>query len=130
MLYIQTDVTFQFLIIKNFTGENILMVYYFSYQKFNALKSRNRGLKTLIAVGGWNAASKGFSDMSLTAANRAKFIRATIVFLKTHGFDGIDLDWEYPTQREGARPQDKTNFVLLLKVSVCFVILYTGYETI
>ena len=30
--------------------------------------------------------------------------------------DGIDIDWEYPSHAEqGGRPQDKANFVLLLR---------------
>jgi chitinase len=32
---------------------------------------------------------------------RAKFVDNIVNFVKQHGFDGFDLDWEYPTQRGG-----------------------------
>lgn len=35
-------------------------------------------------------------------------------YLVHYGFDGIDMDWEYPTLRGGISA-DKTNFVELLK---------------
>jgi len=39
-----------------------------------------------------------------------------VSLIKDYGFDGIDLDWEYPTYtNHSGTPADKANFVLLLK---------------
>jgi len=86
--------------------------YYSKYTQFNSLKTTNAGLKTLIAVGGWNFDQTRFSSVSSTAAKRTAFADSVVTFLTTHGFDGIDLDWEYPVTRQGT-PQDYVNYPLL-----------------
>ncbi|XP_078575405.1 putative chitinase 10 [Branchiostoma floridae x Branchiostoma japonicum] len=85
------------------------------YQAFNHLKNSNPELKTLLSVGGWDFGSAPFSDMVSSATNRSEFIRTSVGFLRDWGFDGLDLDWEFPTHGEGARPSDKQLFTTLIQ---------------
>ncbi|CAN8032914.1 unnamed protein product, partial [Ixodes persulcatus] len=83
------------------------------YRKFNDLKLQNRDLKTIIAIGGWNEGSEKFS-ISKTADGRKRFVDSVLEFLDRHGFDGLDMNWEYPSRR-GGFPEDRENHALLLK---------------
>ncbi|KAK5645959.1 hypothetical protein RI129_004423 [Pyrocoelia pectoralis] len=85
-----------------------------AFRRFNELKSKNRNLKTLIAVGGWREGSEAYSRMAGDRALRLNFINSAIKFMTTHGFDGFDIDWEYPAQRGGV-PADKANFATLVR---------------
>lgn len=66
----------------------------------------------MVAIGGWNEGSTGFSTVMGDATLRAAFVKNAATFVRTYGFDGLDIDWEYPAQRGGV-PADKTNFGLL-----------------
>lgn len=81
---------------------------------FNALHDVNPNLKTMIAIGGWNEGSTSYSNMAASASRRQVFIQSVLEFLVANGFDGFDLDWEYPASNWGAGA-DKQNYVLLLK---------------
>ncbi|KAJ9584392.1 hypothetical protein L9F63_021261, partial [Diploptera punctata] len=85
-----------------------------TFRKFTALKNRHPHLKVSLAIGGWNEGSANYSRMASTPENRRNFIASVTGFLTKYNFDGLDLDWEYPTQR-GGDPSDKQNFVLLAK---------------
>jgi chitinase len=89
-----------------------------NFHQLQVLKQQNLGLKTLIAVGGWTG-SANFSDVALTAESRQRFAQSAVDFITRYGFDGIDIDWEFPTggglEGNTERPQDPENFVLLLQ---------------
>lgn len=85
-----------------------------AFQRFNNLKHKNPTLKTLIAIGGWNEGSTKYSQMASNPSSRKRFVNSCIDFLNKHGFDGLDLDWEYPGSR-GGKAEDKKNFVSLIK---------------
>jgi len=89
-----------------------------NFRQLQRLKQAYPHLKTLISVGGWTWSGR-FSDVALTAASREKFARSCAEFVSRYGFDGVDIDWEYPTgggaQGNIERPEDPMNFVLLLQ---------------
>jgi GH18 family chitinase len=95
------------------------------YEQFNGLKNKSRGLKTMLAIGGWNAGSKAFSEMVETPERRLKFTLSAMEFLRQYNFDGLDIDWEYPTLRQG-KMEDKPRFAMLIKVNI-FIMMNSNY---
>ncbi|KAM6168280.1 oviduct-specific glycoprotein [Erethizon dorsatum] len=84
------------------------------YPEFNKLKERNKELKTLLSIGGWNFGTLRFTTMLSTFANRKKFIDSVISFLRTHSFDGLDLFFLYPGLR-GSLVRDRWTFLFLIE---------------
>ncbi|HEX4780474.1 MAG TPA: glycoside hydrolase family 18 protein [Usitatibacter sp.] len=93
-----------------------------SLARLARMKRDNPALVLFASVGGWTGSS-GFSDMASDASSRARFIASSLAFLRRYGFDGIDIDWEYPGAIGVAcapgltceRPGDKENFVRLAR---------------
>jgi chitinase len=106
-----------------------------NFNQLAKLKAAHPNLKIEISLGGWTK-STWFADLAATPARRAAFVSACIdTFIKgdlpgnswppSAGgpgaaaglFDGIDLDWEYPTQVAGGNvdvsPADRHNATLL-----------------
>jgi chitinase len=78
-----------------------------NFAALQLLKQNYRGLQILVSIGG-PSNSGNYSDTASTAAKRKTFAQSCISFMKQSGFDGIDIDWEFPAA------QDKLNYTALL----------------
>ncbi len=98
------------------------------YGEIQALKKQNPKLRTLIAVGGWSFNDPEdpngigqhtyqlFSQMVAMKKRRTEFINSAVAYARQYGFDGIDIDWEYPGDlTRGGRDKDFPNFVEFLR---------------
>ena len=52
-------------------------------------------VKVMIALGGWDN-SNGFVPMISDTSSRSLFINNLSAFIDSCGYDGVDLDWEFP----------------------------------
>ena len=69
---------------------------------FARLKARAPHVRVVASVGGWGG-SDPFFHIANDAAARAVFAKSAAAFLRAHpAFDGIDIDWEHPTNNGAA----------------------------
>ena len=84
------------------------------------LKQSHSKLRTLVSIGGWTLSSPFFS-IARSAQKRLDFAKSAVYVTARYGFDGIDVDWEYPgggglnQNGLGDPATDGTNYVLLLQ---------------
>lgn len=76
--------------------------------KLKALQRRH-GCRLLLCIGGWGR-SDGFAPVAADPAQRTAMIESLRKLCLTHGFDGIDYDWEHPKDDEQIR-----HYALLLE---------------
>ncbi|XP_050090378.1 probable chitinase 2 [Anopheles aquasalis] len=84
------------------------------YERLTSMRKSNPHLKVLLAIGGWEEGSEKYSNFTNNATNRQEFVINALDYVRQYDFDGLDLDWEYPTQR-GGDPVDRGNFVALVQ---------------
>lgn len=90
-----------------------------NYKQLMTLKVKNPNLKILISVGG-SAHEKlrsPFSKMVNTEGGIERFTASAVKFLKAKGFDGLDVDWEYPGYRpkNDKKKEDKQKYTQLIQ---------------
>jgi GH18 family chitinase len=89
------------------------------YPQFTNLKTEI--MQTWIAIGGFSFSDPGptfttWSDMVSNYTARCAFIASLVAFMDQWGFQGVDLDWEYPAvAARGGTPEDTANLVSLLQ---------------
>jgi chitinase len=66
-------------------------------------KARNHGVRVMLLLGG------DFSDMETTPGGLNALLKNVQTFIQRYGYDGVDIDWEYPST-----PADATFFRSLL----------------
>ena len=75
------------------------------------INARKNGVKVMVALGGASEeASDNFSKVAASKELREKFADNLEKFCRENGYDGIDLDWEFPKTEK-----DTKNEVLLVK---------------
>lgn len=81
-------------------------------KQLGLLKQKNRNLKVMLSIGGWTYTNekKHMDSPASTEAGRNKFASSCVDMIKNYGFDGIDVDWEYPQNTDQG-----SQFLALLK---------------
>lgn len=103
---------------KLFPGDTDDQAFHGNFGQLVKLKARYPHLRTSIAVGGWSWSGR-FSDVAATAEGRRAFAESCGEFVARYGFDGVDIDWEFPVSggkpENSRRPEDKQNYTLLMQ---------------
>ncbi len=77
--------------------------------------AHSSGVKVLVSIGGWTL-SNNFPGIATDSIKRTNFASECVRLINTYGFDGIDMDWEYPGYAEhNGTSADGINFTLLLQ---------------
>lgn len=80
-------------------------------------KAHAHGAKVCISLGGWSyqdiPLEATFREATNTPAKRTRLADEIIALAEEYGFDGVDVDWEYPRVDDGSKEQYEA-FISLL----------------
>lgn len=78
--------------------------------------NQNGSFKMIMSVGGWSNRGS-FPHVVREKSKFSTFIKSCVDTMFKYGFDGIDLDWEFP-QDDGVEPKKYLEMVKLLRESL------------
>lgn len=80
------------------------------------LAVRSKGVRVLLCTGAYGAAAKVYSDAASTESGRKTLAKNLVDAVIEYGYDGIDIDWEYPGYETGRKTEvDRANYTLLIE---------------
>lgn len=62
-------------------------------------EAHRHGVRVLLSLGGWGYDAQ-FAALVLNPAAETRFVDSVLRLIERGGYDGIDLDWEYPDSHE------------------------------
>ncbi len=66
------------------------------------LKARTNNAKIFVGINDGSGDGKtNFKNMAATAAGRNTFVKDVMAKVRQYNFDGVDMDWEFPTTTDG-----------------------------
>lgn len=66
--------------------------------------AEGEGVDVLASFGGWNNSQDGQFEAATATPKKAEHLAQSMVdFMTEYGFDGVDVDWEYPTTEQSAK---------------------------
>lgn len=77
-------------------------------------KARANGAKVFVSINDVASGQANFKSMAATQAGRTRFAADVLRKVRQYGFDGVDIDWEYPTTSDGS---DATFTALMKELS-------------
>ncbi|KAL4958918.1 glycoside hydrolase [Aspergillus stella-maris] len=92
------------------------------WKRIQSLRLEQPGVEIWIALGGWvfndpeQPTRTTFSDIARSVANQRAFAKSLLSMMRKYGFDGVDIEWEYPVAEErSGREEDYKNFPKWMK---------------
>ena len=76
-------------------GPNLTNCAHHDLSKGLVYLAKQAGVEVMPSIGGWTL-SDNFPTIAASASRREHFANQCVKLIDNYGFDGIDLDWEYP----------------------------------